>query len=148
MVQGIALRDRASKLKSIQTVEQITELDPLDVALRLDELAQLKPGWLNGKGHGFEKESLDRLILYFDRYYPDEHPLPHIYPTAEGSVLAEWTIGSWEISLEIDLNSIQGDYQAFNVLTDETIELLLDLSSKEGWSALGQQFNETERAQA
>jgi len=148
MVQAIALKDRTSKLKSIQTVEQVTELDPLDVALRLDEFAQYKSGWLDGKGRAFEKAKLERLVTYFDRYYPDELPLPHLYPTAEAAIQAEWTVDDWEISLEIDLTSLEADYQAFNVRTSETTEAVLDLNNDNGWGSLRHRLEQIERAQA
>lgn len=148
LVQAIALKDRASRLKSIQTVEQINELDPMDVAMRLDELAQLKAGWLNGKGKGLDKSRLDRLASQFDRYYPGELPLPHIYPTAEGEVQAEWTIGDWEISLEINVESMQSEYQAFNIANYATTEETLDLAAESGWSVLGSQISGIEGAQA
>lgn len=148
MVQAIAIKDRTSKLKSIQNVEQITELDPLDVALRLDEFAQYKSGWLDGKGLAFEKAKLERLVTYFDRYYPDELPLPHLYPTAEGAILAEWTMDGWEISLEIDLTSLKADYQAFNVETGDAQETAIELNNDNGWGLLHHQLKQIERAQA
>lgn len=142
MVQAIALKDRTNKLKSIQSVEQITELDRLDVALRLDEFAQYKSGWLNGKGEPFNKTSLERLVTYFDRYYPAELPLPHLFPTAEAAIQAEWTVDDWEISLEIDLMTLKSEYQAFNLRTKETSETILDLSNDNGWGLLSRELNQ------
>jgi len=148
LVQAIALKDRGSRLKSIQTVEQISELDPLDVAFRLDELVQLKAGWLNGKGQGFDRGQLNRLATQFDRHYPDELPLPHLYPTAEGGVQAEWSIGDWEISLEIDLESMKSEYQAFNIANRSATERPLDLVLETDWQVLSEQIASIEKASA
>jgi hypothetical protein len=147
LVQAIALKDRASKLKSIQTVEQISDLDPMDVGLRLDELSQLQSGWLNGKGRGFDRGRLDKLVAQFDRFYPGDLSLPHIYPTAEGGVQAEWSIGTWEVSLEIDVGSLLGDYQAFNIASRECKEIAINLNIEEGWVALRNQLTQIEGVQ-
>lgn len=148
LVQAIALKDRGSKLKAIQTVEQISELDPLDVAFRLDDLAQLKNGWLNGKGQGFDRAHLSRLATQFDRHYPDELPLPHLYPTAEGGVQAEWSLGDWEISLEIDVESLKSRFQAFNIASREDTESTLDLLLEADWRILSDQVATIEKASA
>lgn len=148
LVQAIALKDRNNKLKSIQTVEQISELDPMDVALRLDELAQLKTGWLNGKGRGFDRGRLDRLAAQFDRYYSSEFPMPHIYPTAEGGVQAEWSMGDWEVSLEINVDSLNSEYQAFNVSTRDTNEHEISLAAEAGWIFLRDQLSQVVGVQA
>ncbi len=92
---------------------------PLDIRNRLDEFRNLKDGWLEGKGIAPSQEGLDWLTQAFEKHYPSEMPLPYLYPTAEGNVLAEWSIEQNEISLEIDLGKHVGEWHCLNMDTDK-----------------------------
>lgn len=135
-VQGIVKRDRADRLKSFETVEHITTLDPLDIETRLEELSELKDGWLNGKGKAPDSDALRALTHKFERFFDTELPLPYIYPTPDGGIQAEWTIGGTEISLEIELPSQQAFYQALNIHTGKEEDLELRLADGEQWKQL------------
>lgn len=148
IVQAIAIKDRANRLKAIQSVEQINQLDPMDVAARIDELSLLRDGWLDGRGQTLDRRQLDRLVTLFDLNYSSELPLPHIYPTAEGGVQAEWSIGPWEATLEIRLETMMADYQAYDVEADITHEHVVDLSAEQGWATLESQLRAIGGAQA
>jgi hypothetical protein len=141
-LQGVVKRDRQDRLKSIESVEHISPLDPLDVSARLEELAELKDGWLDGKGQALDPSGLTWLSTSFDKLYDSSLPLPYLYPTAEGSIQAEWTLDKWEISLEIAPLQKTADYQALNLVSNECQEISLDLSATEGW----QELNETLKA--
>jgi hypothetical protein len=110
----------------------------MDIETRFEELAQLQDGWLDGKGCVLDRDSLTRLEMVFDKHLGRTLPLPHLYPTPEGCVQAEWTLGGWEISLEITLPSLAADYQAVHTITGETHEqtLLLTAEDGSGWAAL------------
>lgn len=109
----------------------------MDVECRLEELATLKPGWLDGRGAALDPAALKTLAQDFDRYYDPELPLPHLYPTAEGGIQAEWTLGDWEVSLEIDLPGKAAQYQALHTLTQQSEDLQLQLAGGEDtWAKL------------
>ena len=121
---------------------------PLDVAARLDELREMQDGWADGMqiasdwGSGYGKApdhaGLDWLAGAFERHYPDDLPLPHIFPTTEGGVEAEWTLGGHSIIFEIDLGARQGDWLRFHKddENDEDSEILnLDYASAWDWFA-------------
>lgn len=137
-IKGVIERDRADRPKRFEFVEHVTSLDPLDIETRLEELAQLQDGWLDGKGRSLDRASLIRFAQAFDERFGTDLPLPHLYPTPEGGVQAEWTLGVWEISLEINLPSLAADYQAVHTATGETREqsLLLATEDGSGWKAL------------
>ena len=50
LIQGVVQRDRSDRIKGFESIEHVTQLDPLDVVLRLDEISKLKDGWLDGGG--------------------------------------------------------------------------------------------------
>lgn len=142
LLQGIVKKDRQDRLKSIESVDHISLLDPLDVATRLDVLAELEEGWLDGKGHAPDKTELAWLSTKFDTLYDPTLPLPYLYPTAEGGVQSEWSLGDWEISLEIDLGEKTAEWQALNLKTQECREQSLNLVKLEDWQSLNQNLQE------
>jgi hypothetical protein len=147
LVQGIVKKDREDHLKSIESIDHVTPLEPLDIFLRLDELAKLDDGWLDGKGRAAEKEKLEWLGNAFDSFFDTDLPLPYLYPTAEGGIQAEWSLSGWEVSLEIDLDKQTGEYQALNVMEDKATELTFSLDNHEGWSKLNDVLKQLEKKQ-
>jgi hypothetical protein len=140
LIQGVVQRDRADHLKGFESIEHVTPLDPLDVVLRLEELATLKNGWLDGKGLAPSEDKLRLLADLFDDYFDQSLPLPHLYPTAEGRVEAEWSRNNWEISLEIDLEKQHGEYQALNVEDNSCTEFTVSLGDQSGWNTLNEEL--------
>ncbi len=115
-----------------------TILDPLDIRTRVEELKALKPGWLDGKGLVHSRDGLDWLGDSFEALDPEELPRPYLYPTPEGSVLAEWQQKPWSLSLEIDLEAKVGEWHALNLETDIEETATINLRNFEGWSQLAQ----------
>lgn len=70
-------------------------LDPLDVRARLDDLRALSDGWLDGTGVAPPHAGLDWLASAFDRHFPDDLPLPHLYPTPEGGFAPSGRSSRW-----------------------------------------------------
>jgi hypothetical protein len=135
LVQGIGKFSRQGRLQGFESIEHVSILDILDVPTRLDELQSMKDGWLEGKGIAPKKEGLDWLKQIFELSFPDDLPLPYVYPTAEGGIQAEWSIGSKEISLAIDFESKHGEWHNLNLETmaEETEDLYLDDPLKWQW---------------
>jgi hypothetical protein len=138
LIQGVVQRDRADRLKGFESIEHVTPLDPLDVTLRLEQIAVLKDGWLDGKGNAPDKDKIAWLADMFDAHFDGDLPLPYLYPTAEGGVQAEWTMNDWEVSLEIDLETKQAEYQALNLKDDSCSQFTFTLDNREGWSNLNE----------
>lgn len=136
LIQGIVQRDRSDRVKGFESIENIAPIDPLDTTLRLEQIAQLKDGWLDGKGVASDKAKLTHLSNLFDAHFDGNLPLPYLYPTAEGGVQAEWTLNDTEVSLEIDLENMQAEYQALNMKDDSCTELTLSLVDQDGWKQL------------
>lgn len=134
-LQGVVKLNRGGKLQSIESVEHVSILDPMDVAARLDELRILKDGWLDGAGVAPSSNGVDWLTAAFREHYPEDLPPPFLYPTVDGGVRAEWSIGPNELSVEISLNQRIGGWHALQLDTgaDEARSLNLDLAADWKW---------------
>ena len=156
LLQGVVKKDRQDHMKSFESVEHISLLDPLDVTLRLEEIADLKDGWLDGKGIAPNPEKLRWLAKAFDNSFKADLPLPHLYPTPEGNIQAEWSLKDWEVTLEIDLTTHQAMYQAICMAEQaagqlphaSTHEHTLALEENEGWTQLNDALTQVGGAQA
>ncbi len=61
-----ARNPNATYFEQARNQMHITQLDPLYVGSRLEELAELKPGWLDGKGLALNPKGLQTLVRDFD----------------------------------------------------------------------------------
>ena len=135
-VKGVVRKDKSGNLKKIDSVEHVNLLHPLDVESRLEELANLKDRWFNGKGVALDGKKLKVLAEEFEKNFDTSLPLPHLYPTPEGGIIGEWLLGEWAISLEIETMSQAAQYEALNLISNEPTELNLNLNEPSGWASL------------
>jgi len=148
LLKGIGKFNRTNQLKEFESIEQISILDELDTSARLDEFRTLKAGWLEGVGTAPSHEGLDWLSQVFEGKYPDDLPLPYLYPTENGGVQAEWSMPPYEVTLEIDLNTQQAEWHQLNMQDGNDAEEPLDLSSDDGWQALASKLRALAGGQA
>ena len=121
-------------------------LDSLDIPPQLANLKNLEDGWADGiqlanqwsKGYGKapDHSGLDWLAANFASRYATGLPLPYIYPTPEGGVSLEWSLGMHRVSLEIDLDTYQAEWHCLDLLTDEFKEWDLRLDISQSWEWL------------
>ncbi len=137
-IKGIARYSRNRKIQGIESLEYVLFLEPLDVGNRIEELSLLKDGWLDGIGIAPGSELLQWFENSFETNFDIQLALPRIYPTANGGLQAEWTLGEKEISLEIDPATRTAEYQALDMGSQETTEFVLDLALPEGWKQLNE----------
>jgi len=135
LVDGVGKFNRNGRLQGFESIEHVNLLDPLDVGGRLDELRVMKDGWLDGKGLAPAPAGLDWLANAFEERYPEDLPLPFLYPTAEGGIQAEWSHDPNEVSIEIDLASKTGEWHLLSMQTqtEETRSLKLDQDNDWKW---------------
>lgn len=143
-VKGAGKYGRNGKLIKFETIEHIELLEALDVSERLLDLGELKEGWLdNGLGKPLDAEGLKWFEAAFNMYYDDAQlPLPNLFPTVEGNIQAEWTLGDWEISLEVDLITKSGEFQAVEIVADTQIDESLALDESDAWQKLEERLKE------
>lgn len=134
LIQGMGKYDWRDRLLGVESVEQVNRLDPLDIRGRLDELHSLEDGWLDGAGKAPGSDELAWLAAGFDRYYPDDLPLPYLYPTTAGGVQAEWSLSDCEISLDINLVARRADWHTVDLETHDDNMQELDLNNDSSWA--------------
>lgn len=139
-IRGVGRFNRTKCLEEFESVEHITILDSMDLAARIDEFRSLKNGWLDGKGVSPKSQHLDWLTDQFEMYFPDDLPIPYLYPTAEGGVQAEWRIEPHELTLEIVFPEKRGYWHGLNTITDDDFEREIDLADIEGWRWIAEQL--------
>ena len=133
MVKGKGRLDPQRRLYGLESVDYISWLDPLDVPTRLNEFRGMRNGWLEGDGRAPDHAGLDWLSASFERHYSKDIPLPHTYPTPEGGVQLEWSLGSQEISLGIDFNTHVGYWHNMDMTSADDYERYLSLDRAEEW---------------
>ena len=134
LVYGTGIYDRQSRLSRVESVTHVEPLDPLDVPAQLDEFRSLQDGWLEGGGNAPNHEGLDWLAEAFGLYYPDDLPLPHAYPMADGGVSLEWGLDSREADIEVNIMAHRGEWYVYNTSTgDGEGENNLNLNEPDDW---------------
>ena len=147
LLQGIGRFTRAGRLLGFDSIKDVSLLDPLDIAIRLEELRLLKDGWLEGGGRALSHKGLDWLSRSFKQHYPEDLPLPYLFPTEEGGVQAEWSLGPKEVSLEIELSSRSGEWHTLDMETNEVSERTLNLEDAGDWKWLVEQIRQMNKGE-
>ena len=122
----------------------------LDIVSQLEDMKVLEDGWADGMqpaakwseryGKAPNPKGLDWLAAQFHAHYVGSLPQPYLYPTPEGGVQAEWSLGANEASLEIDLASHEADWHCLNSRTDQSSEQILHLDDEAAWGWLVQEL--------
>ena len=140
-VQMTGIYDKQDRLQYVEPIRSIKPLDPLDVDARLDRFRNLQDGWLEDGGVAPDHGGLDWLSSILERYYPDDLQLPRTYPTAEGGVSLEWSVGNREIDIEVNLGDRTGEWHVFNKdLKRIEEEKNLNLDHPDVWKWVGEQL--------
>lgn len=133
LIAGSGKYDYRGNLKKIDSIDEVIALDDLDVPSQLEEIKSLKSGWMNGEGEAFGAGDLDWLADCFEHRYPDGFPLPYVFPSVDGEVIAEWSFPPTEISLNVDLENQKGEFHALNVQNNDEDRKTYDLHDEKMW---------------
>lgn len=141
LVSGVGVYDKFDRLTKFQSIEHVTILDPLDIGVRLNEIAELQDGWLNGEGIGPDKNALQWFAETFDNSYEVELPLPLLFPTPEGGIQAEWSSKGIDITLKVDLQNKIGYFHSLDLSKGVDSEHEISLGDNDGWKLLNTTLN-------
>ena len=137
-VRGLVVYDPTDRPRKIEKVAHIDQLDPNNVPARLEEFTTLKEGWLDGAGSVPGAAGIEWLIEAWQANYPDDLPLPFAYPTEEGGVRFEWTIGKWEVSADMNLPDRTVELFGSKMGEELDVDITLNLAEAGGWAGLAE----------
>jgi len=141
-VIGTGRYDAQERLERIEEVDDalVFEEEPVTVERfrsRISELKDLPDGWLDGAGTQLSKTALDAVADAFVHLHDQEDvPLPYLYPSPDGHIGAEWTMGSWEISADIDPDTLETVLDAVDAETAAGREERAAIATPDGRNAL------------
>lgn len=94
---------RFVRVDEISYAEDDTIKELLNVTKRLDVLGTLDAGWCDGEGKKIPSETLEWVRGFFESIIDEDGmPLPRLFPTVEGAVLAQWSFPDAEVCAEFD----------------------------------------------
>jgi hypothetical protein len=99
------------------------------IAEQVDSLAKLEPGWFDGDGSAYDPVQLAWLAERLGAVVSGHGlSVPHIYPTPDGYVLAEWSAERWEVSATFNLTSHEAQVFVASLESEDFVErcVLLD----------------------
>ncbi|WP_299343143.1 hypothetical protein [uncultured Pseudoxanthomonas sp.] len=131
---GTGTFDKNDRLTRISYVEELIYIDEqprIAFQERLDELAELKEGWLEEGAPAPSKTTIDATRPFLEALTQSSGiSSPFIYPSAEGGVALEWTLGDWEISGTLEADSSILHLHALNMESDQEITHELDVAQE------------------
>jgi hypothetical protein len=141
-VRGLATFDKKGQIKKFEdpSVTLVSDLRGEDVSHlenRLEMFAKLEAEPLDDGDESPlsvppSKEGLAWLRhLLLSAMASGRLPLPYLYPTPEGGVLAAWSHSPWEASVEFNLQTKTADLHAADVATGETYTAVVVFATDE-----------------
>jgi len=142
-LKGVGAFDSWDRLQKMVAVESLEVIKNQALATRMDEIAQLLPGWFNGEGAVPDPEALLLITERLIADYPEKLPLPLVALKQDGNLLLEWRADG-DPSLDIDVATSKASFHAFAVGgPDVEHDFNLDTA---GWLALFAFLGEVIRA--
>ena len=103
---------------------------------RLEGLGLLRDGWMDGEGISPSTTGLVWLAKWTEKW-PEDIPLPYVYPTLTGGILLEWSMPSLTISINVELTKKIAEMLVSRTEDGAVLEEInLDLSDADGWQNL------------
>ena len=117
-------------------------MNTLNLGAQLNDLRELQNGWLDGDGKEPSSDGLEWLRDAFECNCSDGLPLPHLYPTENGGVQAEWSLGPNEITFDVNLESHLGEWHLLNMVSGHVSERTLNCDDEGDWKWLVDRIRE------
>jgi hypothetical protein len=133
LISGSGFFDKTDTLTSIDHLDHISLVDSLDVSARLEDLANLSDGWLNGEGNALSPQGLIWIEESLNNNLDPALPLPFLFPTVEGDIVAEWKNDQYDISIEFELQNKTAYIHVLATASGQIEELFTELPADESW---------------
>lgn len=128
---GTGLYDKNERLRRLLSVNVIYSeggaTQPFE--LRLEEIRSTPAGWYDDENPAPCPAAIEAMRCLLVDVSMQPVPLPHLYPLPSGGIAAEWTIGEWEASVEVDETGSQMTLNSVNTNTGEDVDMVIDLPS-------------------
>ena len=128
---GTGLYDKSERLKRLIAVNILYSeggaIQPFKS--RLEEIAATSAGWYDGENPAPTPVAVEAMRQFLEAISLLSSPLPHLYPIPSGGVVAEWSLGAWEASAEVDPSGGQLALNAVNTVTADELDMLVGLNS-------------------
>ena len=122
--RGIGVFDVNERLCSIIEIDQLDCLPHYDLVSKIDALALLTDGWLEGCGIAPTNVNINWLTNSVVQHFPKDLEYPSIVPTEDGNVIFEWIRPRSRIELEVNFSNNQIELYATDIANNEFIEAL------------------------
>jgi hypothetical protein len=121
-IQGVGVFDVNDRLKSIKEIDQLEIVPHYALTTAIDDLSNLKDGWLEGRG--VAPSGLDLLKLSEDlvESFPPRIDYPAIVPTEEGNVSLEWIKPAARVELEVNFAENRLELYATDIDADTFVD--------------------------
>lgn len=119
-VSGVARVDRGGRVVALDSIDEVAAIDLVDIQARFAELSGLPEGWdAEGTAPALDRHALEILDHAFEAYWADDLPNPAIFPSADQGLHIELAVGRRRVELDIDLQTLKGEWFAFDLEDDE-----------------------------
>lgn len=122
---GTGLFDSSDKLRrliDVQVIYSDDESEAFEFHARLDQIARAEAGWFDGENPAPSPEAVEamRSALSSIGELDEVASRPHLYPSPEGGVAAEWDHNGWSASLDVFPSSNEAKFHATHLSSRET----------------------------
>lgn len=134
LITGLIRFNASDSPRAVEQLREVTVLEPLDIQWQLEGLRALRDGWFDGHGTAYDPATIDKLGQALEAFYA-LGKLPSIYPNPQGLVNIEWDNAAFDITLEVDPNTLKGEYHALDLTTkrSETKQIALGEGDDQLW---------------
>jgi hypothetical protein len=103
----------------------------IPLAMKFTKLFKIKDGWHDGMGKTLNPDKLKDFALNLINNYPENLPLPHVFPTPDGDLFLEWE-AEGDPTVSVNLSGIFAYFHAFTK-TGGDIEKEFELLNKSNY---------------
>ena len=121
-IQGVGVYDVYDRLKLIKEIEQVEVVPHYTLTSAIDDLNNLKDGWLEGRGKAPTGLDLFNLADDLVEAFPTGIDYPAVIPTEEGNVSLEWIKPSARVELEVNFAEARLEVYATDIESDTFVE--------------------------
>lgn len=131
-IAGVGVFDVNDRLKSIKEIEQLEIVPHYALTSAIDDLNNLKNGWLEGHGVAPRRLDLERLSDDLIEAFPPGLDYPAVVPTEDGNVSLEWIRPAARIELEVNFAGSRLELYATDVEADTFVDVSFDMKDWAG----------------